>query len=551
MDIIDIAIAKSKSTAVDPSDISSAVSDYLDEHGVQVETDVTLSITGMPADAKTVGNRLTTVYNQVNSTPTIATPEETNADFYIADSDGYTIAEFSGGQIRTINFDSSDVVKQQEIQPMKMKIHDATETKLSDSDANNLSISDSSGYVIAEFNKGHVKTQLFDSRKITPKIVTVKKDGNGDFETIRAAVESITDASSASNPYVIEVYQGTYNVFDDYTQAEIETAGEGSYIQDGSGFVGILLEDGVSLRGIGNRDEVILHGELDPSIYSATLRNNISTLNLRDTMSLENLTVSAKNIRYCVHDDFRPTLKYVTRNVKNCIFKGELLTSGSSVSTWGEGARQGKTSILEDCDFTTHFLWHSDNQASATRPVALIVKNCRAVTASISCSNHAVFNNVHLYNDDFSFVSINFTNVSSTNKMMSVDGNITNAMIKAPSDWNYLSGDVCRFRNNGLSTLTMGQLVSPSSTPYYAPSSLITVTDPTIAYGVVVGVEADWIYVQKSGYIQADRLGFSSVSIGDNITVDASGILELNGTGEIFGTVCCVTSVYGAFIKRR
>ena len=55
MDIIDIAIAKSKATAVDPSDISSAVCNYLDEHGVDIETDTTFSQQGTPADALAVG----------------------------------------------------------------------------------------------------------------------------------------------------------------------------------------------------------------------------------------------------------------------------------------------------------------------------------------------------------------------------------------------------------------------------------------------------------------------------------------------------------------
>lgn len=61
MDIIDIAIAKSKSGAIDPSDISSAVSDYLDEHGVQVETDTTLSVAGASADSKAVGDSISAV----------------------------------------------------------------------------------------------------------------------------------------------------------------------------------------------------------------------------------------------------------------------------------------------------------------------------------------------------------------------------------------------------------------------------------------------------------------------------------------------------------
>ena len=57
MDIIDIAIAKSKSTA----NISSAVSDYLDEHGVQIETDTTLSVAGASADSKAVGDSISAV----------------------------------------------------------------------------------------------------------------------------------------------------------------------------------------------------------------------------------------------------------------------------------------------------------------------------------------------------------------------------------------------------------------------------------------------------------------------------------------------------------
>lgn len=57
MDIIDIAIAKSKSTA----NISSAVSDYLDEHGVEVETDTTLSVAGVSADSKAVGDSISSL----------------------------------------------------------------------------------------------------------------------------------------------------------------------------------------------------------------------------------------------------------------------------------------------------------------------------------------------------------------------------------------------------------------------------------------------------------------------------------------------------------
>lgn len=68
MDIIDIAIAKSKATAIDPSDISSAVSDYLDEHGVQVETDTTLSVAGASADSTAVDTNRSTLLKAMSRT---------------------------------------------------------------------------------------------------------------------------------------------------------------------------------------------------------------------------------------------------------------------------------------------------------------------------------------------------------------------------------------------------------------------------------------------------------------------------------------------------
>ena len=50
MDIIDIAIAKSKATTIDPSDISSAVSSYLDEHNIENVSGVQIDGTSIVTD---------------------------------------------------------------------------------------------------------------------------------------------------------------------------------------------------------------------------------------------------------------------------------------------------------------------------------------------------------------------------------------------------------------------------------------------------------------------------------------------------------------------
>lgn len=83
MDIIDIAIAKSKATAIDPSEISSAVSDYLDEHGVDIETDTTLSQQGVPADAEVVGVAINNITDTYDSVQANLTQVQSNVDAYL------------------------------------------------------------------------------------------------------------------------------------------------------------------------------------------------------------------------------------------------------------------------------------------------------------------------------------------------------------------------------------------------------------------------------------------------------------------------------------
>ena len=66
----------------------------------------------------------------------------------------------------------------------------------------------------------------------------------------------------------------------------------------------------------------------------------------------------------------------------------------------------------------------------------------------------------------------------------------------------------------------------------------------------MVGQDSDFFYVQHGGYINVDRFGFSGLVIGDKITVKSDGTLEVNGTGETFGIVCCVTNDYGTYMRR-
>lgn len=515
-----------------PSDPSNRI--WIKGDAEEVEIPTMVELNEVKAD-------LTVLEYEAYVSPSCLDSDAENVSLDVSDENGNVLMRLSDGHVLTKEFDSRSLIGAENLPYMPVMKPSTSETEFG--------ISDEHGNVVMQLKDGNVKTKNFDSRAITPRIVTVKKDGSGDYTKIRDAVDSITDANSATNPYVIEIYPGTYNVFDDYTQAEIETAGTESYIEDGSGFVGILLTDGISMRGIGNRDEIILVGELDTSTYASAMRNNISTLNLKDTLSLENLTVIARNIRYCVHDDFPQTLLYAERIVNNCVFRIYNPTSGTEGKTWGEGSRQGKSTFISDCDFGTCFLWHSANLAAATRSSSLTLKNCIALMANISNYNHSVINNVHLFNNAFSFISFGFSNVSSNDYMMTVDGTGFDSLISAPVDWNYITGDMTRFRSNGTVTYQVGQLVSPSGSPYWASGPLVNCTDANAAYGVVVGYDSEWVYVQKSGYLESARFGFSGLSIGDKITIDSDGVLEANGPGDVYGVVTYVSSNGDSFFK--
>lgn len=379
---------------------------------------------------------------------------------------------------------------------------------------------------------------------IVEKTITVKKDGSGDFTTIRAAVDSISNASSKRNPYVIEVYEGTYNVFDDYSDEEILSAGTSHYTD--SSFVGIKLTDGISMRGVGTKEKIIIHGEVSTT-YDEALRNNLSTLNLQGTSTIENITVTAKNIRYAVHDDFTGESTY--RTVKNCNFNGENLTSGTDRRSYGLGQRTNGHAYFENCDFGVSFLWHSANAASATHPSDVTLNNCKAIYCLLFNYNHSVINQVHLNNCEFDEISVGFTNGTSSDFKLHLDGTRTNAMISCPAGFLYEINNVTKFPKTSSDTMDKGQLVKVYGAMYWSGGSVEATANKNIAYGVVIGETEKYYYVQKGGYINSNTLELSDLSVGDYVTVDSNGVIETGGTAENAVGVVTREKTGVAFIK--
>ncbi len=117
-------------------------------------------------------------------------------------------------------------------------------------------------------------------------IVTVKKDGTGNYTTIQAALNSITDASPTKR-YEVQVYDNHYA----YTTSDYNLISTGASAIFGT-------KDYVKVRGIGERK--IIYGELPTNLTNADYAAH-QTVYLDGHAELENLYIIAKNTRYAIH----------------------------------------------------------------------------------------------------------------------------------------------------------------------------------------------------------------------------------------------------------
>lgn len=215
------------------------------------------------------------------------------------------------------------------------------------------------------------------------KIITVKKDGTGDFDSIYAAVSSITD-SSENNQYEIQVHEGVYDAIE-------EVFGSGPY----SAVEGIVLPPYVHLVGIGQRDNIILKAEF-PNTVSLGVSTAFSTINVDGTSRLENMTFIAYNCRYACHDDDGNAERAIgfVRTVKNCKFwhKGQYTDDGSVwkwTKAYGQGLSSGSTSIFINCEFVTdttingNCAWSTHGHAGMTSPSYITHIGCKFVSTHL------------------------------------------------------------------------------------------------------------------------------------------------------------------------
>lgn len=348
-----------------------------------------------------------------------------------------------------------------------------------------------------------------------PVIVSLDVNGGKDFTSLRDAVDAVAPYANEQTPYEIQIYPGTYNIMEDYTADEISA----------SGFVGLMITNGISLVGIGQRDEIIISGVISSETYDSTKRNDMSTLNTQGNIRIENLTISATNIRYAIHDDYvSMTHKRNDHIYKNLKLTGTTLTTGEI--TFGAGGGNNRRLFVTDCDFEGTFLVHnSDNNV---HPFQVYLENCSATKFSFPDYDAVTPTYVYLRNCKAMFIETSMIGTAH-NQSLFIDGEGTcGAFVRCPAGYVYNTGDCRRIRAAQIAT---GYAVKAARVGFNNNYPHISITtDADSIYGISIGNDGENTIVQISGYINSATLGLADLAVGDYLTIDGNGAVVSGGT---------------------
>lgn len=549
------------------------------------------------ANAVQSGGVYSALQDVKNGLPEIRTPDETEADLYIGDSDGNVLAKLASGAIETKNFKGFPYItyKSESITYSTLPLTLTVNHKFKKGDKVVLHVDrgampwDYGAYVnyyeddrlvfsgkridcawiehvITEDTDAIIATytgqpstagmtvgteytlevSLLGDIPIKPTVVKVKKDGTGDFTTLRGALDAIgTKANDVLNPYRIEIYAGTYDVMDDYTDEEISAA-----VYDQTHFVGPKLLNGMYLVGIGAPGEVVLNGDLDTTQFSSTIRGDISTLNCQGSCGFENLTVIANHLRYCVHDDFHTTIgKKPKRIVKDCIFRGYDISYNPG-TTYGAGTSDsGCDYEFENCDYGENAGVHTLPTIAQKSFVHLV--NCKGHGFRIGDQETSdPVDGYSIYQfDNCDFLWINH-NMSGDVPHVIVRGcGGSSPIIQGSNLLLYDTGDVVAMRNGGFSqTCNVGEVTEWFSNAGHGPR-FRKATSVNGASGIVVYKDANDTYIQTKGYVCTNRTALTTFALGDYIGIANSLPVVVSDASNAIGRIAYIDNSGNGYIK--
>lgn len=380
----------------------------------------------------------------------------------------------------------------------------------------------SSDGVAKAINPLDIRIGNLESIMNVPNEVSVKKDGTGDYSTLRAAI----DYAKEHTPITIKIYPGTYNLSDEYTAEEINAASL-------DGFCGWDIWNGINLKGMSNnRADVVLHAEVSLEDTPSLARQAISTLNLRGNNRIENLTITSRNIRYPIHDDFDTNLSKV-HEIINCYIESFFpYYWGGAWHGIGYGAQKFKKLYVEGCEVYPSIMCHNGNQAGGSE---IIIKDTKTKLLALNAYADMDMDRYQLYNVSYNRLLLSGANVNSFNI---VSTHNSRGVIDCRIQDNYVTEEVQKF-SMAIITANVGQAA-------YVDTNFNLASTGTF-YGIHIADTSNGnALVQTCGIISENKLGgidTTTWAIGDELSVGSNGKLEKSSTAPVAKVKYVIDSV--------
>lgn len=350
-------------------------------------------------------------------------------------------------------------------------------------------------------------------------VLTVKPSG-GDYTNPYNAVKSITD-SSINKKYKVEVYPGTYDIFE-AAKLELPTIVWHWSV--------LALPDYVDLIGMGSPENTLLFGKIPSDVtVSEQQRTWLSTLNLRFNNRIENLNITSEGVIYAVHLDAGQTVQNSRIYITNCKF------STDNIASWGEGSASGQYVEFNNCDFRTIYL---HNTAGSALPSKHIFKNCRIygngiIVQSIGSGVQDIveFNNC-------SIVRLSITGDTVHEHIIYGGGNSFPHIYEITQ----IEGQKCYYNFSEESLIVENgddAIISKGTPVEWSNIGLVLPTiNPLICCGIAwedIAVGGKGV-IKNAGYLTQEDAGLSGLAAGDLIGI-TDGALAKVTTGDIIGIV--------------
>ena len=258
--------------------------------------------------------------------------------------------------------------------------------------------------------------------------LTVKKDGTGNFTTIKECIDSITD-SSENNKYIVYIYPGVYDMVEEFGGinwvTSVNTANKERQ--------GLMLPDWVDLIGVGN---VHIKCEVADENVTNAFSTCVSTINIWKNNNIKNIKFTSKNTRYVCHDETNNQFSYLNRRIENCQFihYGNKDGMWSSDKAYAGGCGSGCNYEFINCIFESKkdspFTFHNnENQDGNT----FVIDGCKFIS------------NGHPYCIGFGYYKEN--NTENINRVFIKNSNLDNFIWVHPESSSVASTNVFEIHN--------------------------------------------------------------------------------------------------------